>query len=54
MIGLMHEAPYWTARRVRRMARTACVTMGGLTASLASGIAAGVATGKHGTSVPAC
>jgi hypothetical protein len=43
----MHEAPYWTPRRVRRMGRTACLTVVVLTGSLAAGIAAGVATARY-------
>jgi hypothetical protein len=47
----MHEAPYWTSRRVRRMARTAGFNAVVVTAGLAAGIAAGVATAtyEHGT-----
>ena len=48
MLGLMHEGPYWTARRVLHMVRTACVTA----VVLAVGIAAGVATGEQGIRNP--
>jgi hypothetical protein len=48
----MHKAPYWTSRRPRRTARTACFTVVVLTGILAAAIAAGaaVATGVHAAS----
>ena len=44
---MVHEAPYWTHGRARRMARTACLTVVVVTGSLAAGIAAGVATATY-------
>jgi hypothetical protein len=44
---VVHEAPYWTHRRVRHMARTACFTVVMVTGSLAAGIAAGMATATY-------
>jgi hypothetical protein len=44
---VVHEAPYWTHGRARRMARTACLTVVVVTGSLAAGIAAGVATATY-------
>ncbi len=44
----MHERPYPTRRRVLGMVGTVCCAV----AAVAVGVAAGVATGKHGTSHP--
>jgi hypothetical protein len=54
MLGLMHKAPYRTSRSraMRRMARTARITVPALTVCLAAGIAAGAATGERGSTNP--
>jgi hypothetical protein len=50
----MHEAPHRTSRSpaLRRMARTARITVPALTVCLAAGLAAAVATGARGTTNP--
>jgi len=49
----VHEAPYWSHGRARRMARTAGITAVSLTVCLAAGLAAGIATGQRGSYNPA-